>query len=157
VTKTRATPGPRYPALMQLLRTAETLWNASRVLFARWELSPSQFNVLNVLLDQPDGMSQVELSRQLLMHRSNVTGLVDRLEQRKLVERRDLPGDRRAYRVVLSAAGARLVQEILPYYFQAAEDVWGDLPVKRSSQLVEDLAAVCANAERTASALNSHL
>jgi DNA-binding MarR family transcriptional regulator len=152
--KTRATPGPRYPALMQLLRTAETLWNASRVLFARWELSPSQFNVLNVLLDQPGGLTQVELSRQLLMHRSNVTGLVDRLEQRKLVERRDAPGDRRAYCVVLSSAGLKLVREILPYYYQAAEEVWGSLPVKRSTQLVKDLAAVCANAERTAAAMN---
>ena len=27
-------PGPRYAALIQLLRTAEELWNASRVFFA---------------------------------------------------------------------------------------------------------------------------
>src|SRR5439155_27087571 len=37
-------PGPRYRALLQLLRTAETLWNSSRLFFVRWELSPSQFN-----------------------------------------------------------------------------------------------------------------
>src|SRR5438874_74225 len=37
-------PGPRYQALLQLLRTAEALWNASRNFFARWDLSPSQFN-----------------------------------------------------------------------------------------------------------------
>ena len=139
--------------MLQLLRTAETLWNASRVLFARWELSPSQFNVLNLLLDQPDGMTQVELSRQLLMHRSNVTGLVDRLEERGLVERQDSPGDRRAYRVVLTAAGQRLVREILPFYFQAAEDVWGGVPVKHANQLVKELADVCANAERSAAAI----
>src|SRR6266496_1133102 len=47
-------PGPRYQALLQLLRTAEALWNASRNFFARWDLSPSQFNVLNLLYDQPD-------------------------------------------------------------------------------------------------------
>ena len=34
---------------MQLLRTAESLWNASRVFFTRWGLSPSQFNVLNLV------------------------------------------------------------------------------------------------------------
>ena len=44
-----STSGPRYQALIELLRTAENLWNASRVFFARWELSPSQFNVLNLL------------------------------------------------------------------------------------------------------------
>ena len=91
----RPSPGPRYPALLLLLRASEALWNASRVFFARWELSPSQFNVLNLLCDQPDGLSQVELSRQLIMHRSNVTGLVDRLETRGLVKRTENDADRR--------------------------------------------------------------
>ena len=70
----------RYRALLQLLRTSDTVWNASRLFFARWDLGPSQFNVLN-LLHGVAGLSQTELSRELIMHRSNVTGLVDRLEQ----------------------------------------------------------------------------
>src|SRR5438445_9421408 len=114
-------PGPRYGALIGLLRTAETLWNASRVFFARWDLSPSQFNVLNLLYDQPEGCTQIELSRSLIMHRSNVTGLVNRLEARGLVQRRDSANDRRAYRVVLTVAGRKLLQEILPHYYAAAE------------------------------------
>ena len=60
---TVSSPGPRYRALLQLLRTAETLWNASRLFFVRWALSPSQFNVLNLLYDKPDGCTQIELSR----------------------------------------------------------------------------------------------
>ena len=143
-------PGPRYPALLQLLRTADTLWNASRVFFARWDLSPSQFNILNLICDLPDGLSQADLGRQLLMHRSNVTGLVDRLEARRLVERRDQQGDRRAYRVVLSPEGQRLMKEILPHYYRVAEEVWGRLPASRASQLVADLQAVSVNAERMA-------
>lgn len=140
---------------MQLLRTADTLWNASRMLFARWDLSPSQFNVLNLLSDVPEGLTQAELSRQLLMHPSNVTGLVDRLAQRKLVERRDAPQDRRAWRVVLSPAGQRLIQEILPHFYQAAEQVWGAVPARRTAQLVQDLETVCANAQRIAADLAS--
>src|SRR5258706_5874031 len=99
------TADPQYEALLQLLRTAETLWNASRVFFAQWHLSPSQFNVLNLLHGKPSGASQVELSRDLIMHRSNVTGLIDRLQARGLVERGDDPKDRRVYRVVLTADG----------------------------------------------------
>src|SRR5690349_19868619 len=90
----------RYDALLQVLRTADRIWNTSRLFFERWDLSPSQFNVLNLLYNHPDGLSQIELSRQLIMHRSNVTGLVDRLERRSLVQRNDLATDRRAYRVV---------------------------------------------------------
>src|SRR5437870_315594 len=105
-------PGPRYEALLQLLRTAESLWNASRLFFGRWDLSPSQFNVLNVLEGQREGLSQIELSRQLLMHRSNVTGLVDRLQTRGFVRRDESPGDRRSYRVVLTPPGRKLLGRI---------------------------------------------
>src|SRR5215472_17588421 len=114
-------PGPRYDALIELLRTAENLWNASRVFFARWDLSPSQFNVLNLLQDHTDGLTQVELSRRLIMHRSNVTGLVDRLEARRLVRRKDDPADRRAFNVVLTADGRKLLRQIEPKYYRAAE------------------------------------
>ncbi len=150
VTTTATQPGPRYDALIQLLRTADTLWNASRALFARWDLSPSQFNILNLLAGQSEGVTQVDLSRHLVMHRSNVTGLIDRLERRGLVVRREHPEDRRAYRVTLTSAGQKLMREILPHYFQAAEAVWGRLPVKRAHQLVAELADVCANALRAA-------
>jgi MarR family 2-MHQ and catechol resistance regulon transcriptional repressor len=146
-------PGPRYGALIQLLRTSETVWNASRLLFVRWDLSPSQFNILNLLHLQPDGLSQVELSRQLLMHRSNVTGLVDRLEQRGLLVRREVPDDRRAYRVALTPAGSALVQEVLPHYYRAAEALWEGIPVRRAEELMAHLAQVCANVERTAKRL----
>ena len=138
-------PGPRYQALLNLLRTAENLWNASRALFGQWDLSPSQFNVLNLLIDEPDGLSQVEISRQLIMNRSNVTGLIDRLEKRGLLQRRPTPGDRRAYRVVLTPAARQLVDRILPDYYRLAELVWGDLPVARTRQLLDDLARLDAN------------
>ncbi len=141
-------PGPRYAALLQLFRTADTLWNASRIFFARWDLSPSQFNILNLICDIPDGLSQADLGRQLLMHRSNVTGLVDRLEARRLVIRRDQAGDRRAYRVVVAPKGRKLMDEILPQFYRAAEEVWGRFPASRANRLVADLQAVSANAER---------
>ena len=143
--KKSGAPGPRYPALLQLLRTAENLWNSSRVFFGRWDLSPSQFNVLNLLSEEPGGLSQTEISRLLIMHRSNATGLIDRLEERGLLQRRATPGDRRAYRVVLTPAARPLLARILPDYYRLAEQVWGDLPVARVSQLLADLSRLDAN------------
>ena len=148
MSKTTASAGPRYQALLQLLRTSETLWNSSRIFFSKWDISPSQFNVLNVLGDQPEGLTQIELSRLLIMHRSNVTGLVDRLETRGLIQRKDNPNDRRAYRVVLTPAGSKLIRKILPAYYQAAEDIWGDFPVKKTKELVNDLVRLSENVEK---------
>lgn len=145
-------PGPRYHALIQLLRTAEELWNASRVFFARWDLSPSQFNLLNVLTDFPAGCTQSDLSRQLIMHRSNVTGLVDRLEERGLVTRKESATDRRAWLVVITPAARKLLAQIHPHYYAAAEQVWGKLPTDRAERLVTELAAISENATRAAQA-----
>ena len=143
-------PGPRYLALIGLLRTAETLWNASRAFFARWDLSPSQFNILNLLEEQPEGFSQISLSRQLIMHRSNITGLVDRLEGRGLVRRVENPRDRRAFNVVLTPAGKKLIRSIQPHYYEAAEIVWNGIPVERARQILAELQAISESAERVA-------
>lgn len=129
----------RYRALLQLLRTADSLWNASRGFFSNWDLSPSQFNIINLLRDRPEGFSQIELGRLLITHRSNVTGLVDRLEKRGLVRRREVAGDRRAYRVVLTPGGAKLLAQILPEYYRLTQEIWGDISAARAQQLVSDL------------------
>jgi DNA-binding MarR family transcriptional regulator len=139
-------PGQRYRALLTLLRAAETIWNSSRLFFARWNLSPAQFNVLNLLGGQAEGLTQSDLGRQLLTHRSNVTGLVDRLQERGLVRRREMASDRRAWRVVLTPEGARLRNEILPHYHTAAEAVWNGVKAGQLSEVEATLEQLAHNA-----------
>jgi DNA-binding MarR family transcriptional regulator len=136
----------RYEALLQLLQTANGIWDASRVFFEQWKLSPSQFNVLNLLRNQAQGLSQTDLSRQLLTHRSNVTGLVDRLEKRGLVQRKDAFADRRAYRVTLTQEGATLLKIILPRYHEEADHVWDGVRENRISELLATLEHILRNA-----------
>ena len=67
------------------------------------ELTPTQAQMLCLLRAEPRGMA--ELCRVLGVERSSLTGLVDRAERSRLVERRPDPGDRRAVRVALTPAG----------------------------------------------------
>ena len=145
-----ATHSLRYSTLLQLLRTADSILDASRSFFAPWDLSPSQFNVLNLLYGLPKGLSQTELGRQLIVHRSNVTGLVDRLEKRGLVKRRALAGDRRVYQVVLTAEGSKVMEEVLPLYHQRAEEVWGNCPAKVLAQIQTQLNQLARTAAQIA-------
>lgn len=147
--------GRRYETLLQLLRTSETIWNASRLFFARWDLSASQFNILNLLGGHAAGLTQTELSHALITHRSNVTGLVDRLEQRGLLARKAVPGDRRAYSVQITAAGARLVAEILPEYHARAEEALAAIPLGELPLLNRLLAAIETNTARIAGQLEA--
>ncbi len=56
-------------------------------------------------LKEHDGCLFTELSSALGLDKSAITGLVDRLESKGLVERRPSPDDRRAIGIFLTAAG----------------------------------------------------
>src|SRR5262245_64221194 len=76
-------------------------------LAAELRLSPAQCHVLHLIEpDRPMPMGQ--LATTLACDASNVTGLVDRLESRGLVQRLPSAGDRRVKVLVLTPTGARL-------------------------------------------------
>jgi MarR family transcriptional regulator, organic hydroperoxide resistance regulator len=75
-------------------------------LAAEFELSPVQAHVLRTLGHGPQPMSM--LAGYLACDASNVTGLVDRLESRGLVERRNAEHDRRVKLLCLTEAGAEV-------------------------------------------------
>ncbi len=145
-------PGANYRASVELFRISEALWEASRAYLARWDLSPSQFNILNLLHGEPEGCTQAELGRDLIMHRSNVTGLLDRLAARGLVQRRDLPNDRRAFNVVLTEAGELLIRQIQPDYYKSLEKMWGGMEEEEAKALILKLQRIAANANEVAHA-----
>jgi DNA-binding MarR family transcriptional regulator len=72
---------------------------------AEFDLSPQQAMALREL-DEPSSMR--ELAARLWCDASNVTGIVDRLEARGLVERQVRPDDRRVKQLVLTQAGRAL-------------------------------------------------
>ena len=67
-------------------------------------LSIPQFDVLSTLTEE-EGLSQRALADRLYVTKGNVSGLLDRLEQAGLVERRERPGDKRSHGVYLTAKG----------------------------------------------------
>lgn len=150
-----ARQGPRYRPLLQLLRTAETVWNASRIFFLKWDLTPSQFNILNLLRGSTKGLTQIELSRELITHRSNVTGLVDRLVKRRLVQRQTNPNDRRVWRITLTNSGIELIHEILPDYYRHIEELWGGTPAARATRLAKELEQLTRRAAEIAAHLET--
>jgi DNA-binding MarR family transcriptional regulator len=55
----------------------------------------------------PDGLKMNELSRRMMVTGGNITGITDQLVAEGLVERVEVPGDRRAYRVRLTPKGRK--------------------------------------------------
>src|SRR6187551_2882755 len=112
-----------YDLVIQVLSAANVMVKESHRLFRPHGISDAQFNVLNVLGPAPAGLSQRELSDVLVVDRSNITGLIDRMEQSGWVTRADHPSDRRVYVVRLTSAGKKFWQKILPEYVAAVRRV----------------------------------
>jgi DNA-binding MarR family transcriptional regulator len=104
----RTDPGSEAWSLMHWLMVT----NKQR-LFAmaqEFELAPQQMIALRMLGAGPRKMS--DLAQSLFCDNSNVTGIVDRLEERGLVRRGAAEGDRRVKLLVLTDEGERVRIEI---------------------------------------------
>ena len=89
---------------------------------AELDLAPAQARALHELdLDRP--ISMRELAERLKSDPSNVTGVIDRLEARGLVERRPDPTDRRIKGLALTPAGARLRKRLFARLYSAPPSV----------------------------------
>ncbi|MCX3059987.1 MarR family winged helix-turn-helix transcriptional regulator [Streptomyces beihaiensis] len=77
---------------------------------ARHGLTGAQARVLGLLSLEPLPMRQV--AQRLKCEPSNVTGIVDRLEARGLVERLSSPGDRRVKTAAPTAEGRRVARAL---------------------------------------------
>jgi MarR family transcriptional regulator, organic hydroperoxide resistance regulator len=72
---------------------------------------------VRALYELREPLSMRELAERLYLDPSNLTALVDRLEDLDLVERTSDAGDRRVKRLVLTARGAELSGEIIDAVF----------------------------------------
>ncbi len=73
-------------------------------------VSPGEFGVL-VLIEANAGINQTALAEAVGADRSTMVPILDRLEKRGLIERRAVPGDRRAYALALGEVGRRRMEE----------------------------------------------
>jgi DNA-binding MarR family transcriptional regulator len=71
-----------------------------------------RFDLMAQLERAPEGLKMSELSRRMMVTGGNVTGITDQLAAEGLVDRSEVEGDRRAYRVCLTARGRKVFQEM---------------------------------------------
>jgi len=113
IRKKRPFDQPEEEAALNLLRTVDAVQAPIERLFSEHGLSDSQYNVLRILRGHGgDGIPCSEIGEQMISRMPDVTRLVDRLEQAKLVERARTASDRRVVLVRLTDAGRTLLADL---------------------------------------------
>ncbi len=113
-------------------------WGSGRppripVVAQRFGLSPKQL-VLIWRLPPDRTMSMREMGDRLACDASFMTGMVDRLEEDGLIERRPDPDDRRVTQIALTGKGAGFRDEALAALYEPPED-FGALSAAELKQL----------------------
>lgn len=107
------------------------------------DLTPAQYNVLRILRGAGEaGLWAGEIGERLITRSPDVTRLIDRLEKRKLVRRRQDPVDRRAVRVHITETGRDEVAALDPKARSILQGILERVPARRLAALRNELDAL---------------
>ncbi|MEV1330665.1 MarR family winged helix-turn-helix transcriptional regulator [Micromonospora costi] len=98
-------------AVRRMMHVASAIRHRQDVEIAELGLTPAVARALHEL-DPDRPLPARDLAEQLQCDRSNVTALVDKLEQAGLVQRRVDPADRRQKTLMVTEAGRRMRQRV---------------------------------------------
>ena len=97
----------------------------------------ARFDYLAQLHRHPGGLRMSALSRYLMVTGGNVTGLTDQLERDGLVQRDAEPGDRRSWRIALTAKGRDAFAAIVGEHERWVIELFAGLGEAERRQLYE--------------------
>ena len=103
-------------------------------------LSVPQCDVLTTLTEA-EGISQQELAKRLYVTKGNISGLLDRLEDAGLVERRSIAADRRQYAIYLTQSGREAAEKAIAVQRALIAATLGQLPPEKLADFEELLIA----------------
>ena len=101
---------------------------------AKLGLTPPQFYVL-ATIGYAGRLPFGEIGAKMMVTVSNLTGIVDRLEEKKLVVRQRDATDRRVVHVVLTEKGAKLYKSTIPLFEKSVERIFAGLSKPEQKEL----------------------
>src|SRR5262245_56236270 len=133
---------------IRLLRASRLIENDVRERFkTQFDVTLPRFDVMAALYRQPEGMLMSEISRFLMVSNGNVTGIVDRLVQERLVVRSQRNGDRRTSFISLTDKGLKKFKEMASAHEGWINELLVDVAAKDANELSEKLKAFRSNWE----------
>ncbi len=143
------------PDLDQIVETIIYLVTESRRLSreesSRYGVTPTQLSVLKLLHEIGD-LRLGDLSRRIQAQNSTVTGIVDRMEEAGLVMRERDAGDRRAWKIALTARGRQVAERADVRPWETLRGALEELPRAEKRKLIEILQQVAQNVARAIAA-----
>lgn len=109
------------PVMRDLVRAYQALSAYSDAHIRQFDLTPAQFDVI-ATLGNTNGMCMGDLGEKTLITKGTLTGVIDRLIQKQLVDRETPVENRRSVLVKLTPAGQEVFLRVFPAHIAHLKD-----------------------------------
>jgi DNA-binding MarR family transcriptional regulator len=114
--------------------------------FEALDIKPAQFSTLEIIHSNP-GLRQSSLAKALNIQRTNMVGMLDKLQQRGLIERKPSANDLRAHALHLTIKGEKLLDHLHQQFHQHEDLIFQRLGEEKYQQ-VRDALLLITEAEK---------
>lgn len=135
---------PEQEAYLALWRTYDRLRALEDELFAGFDLTAQQYNLLRLLRAALEPVPTLALAERLVSRAPDITRMLDKLEQRGLLTRTRSATDRRTVLVAITDAGRLLLDTIADPLHDCHQRQLGHLPAAELKSLIALLKAARA-------------
>ena len=118
-----------------LNRSAQRIREITEEILRPYEITGRHVGVL-ATIHEKGSVPQNEIGLCMRVDRTTMVDLVDDLEKKGLVERKDNPSDRRAYALALTAKGKDILPKVLKLGLEAERQYLSHLQLKEQKELI---------------------
>lgn len=139
------------PTIRELVRCYQAFESYSSRHVRSLGLTTPQFDIIATLGNTP-GMTFKELGEKTLITKGTLTGVVDRLEAKKLVRRLASPSDGRCQIVQLTARGETVFAEVFPAHLSHIGNAFagvGSTELQQTEDMLKRLGSVFKRASES--------
>jgi len=105
-------PNKRVKALLNIIYTANWISSEQSVFFKPFGISSQQYNILRILKGAGEPIKVQAIKERMLERSPNATRLMDKLNDKQLINRLPCPNDRRVVHIEITNKGLSLINDI---------------------------------------------
>ena len=125
-------------AILNVQRTADQFIRALSEVLKPADISPTQYNALRILQGAgKNGWNCSEIGERMVTRDPDITRLLDRLEDRGLVQRVRSDEDRRVVNVRITQKGSKTLTDLQPLLVHLEQNLLGHMGGERLKLLIE--------------------
>jgi len=128
-------------ALTVLLKASGTVEKTIKEDILSYDLNPTEFSVMELLYNKGEQPIQL-IGKKILIASSSITYVIDRLEEKGLVERVPDKKDRRVTLIELNESGRKKMDNIFPRHSESIFELYDDFSEEEIQELIHLLKKV---------------